>query len=304
MDLRIIPQDCPNKTHGFMGIEWTQFVAKMLQSYEPREKLRLAVSRLVVRAKDLRNGRHVVLKFFYLNQEQGYTTELCLPALCRIPNTLLPLDDYYESPFGMIAFPDLSPARPCYPKSWQTWLRVLEKLFQSLDALHAIRFAHLDVNPSNILLKGHRNEIQVFLIDFGLAELESDGEVDEIKPLEGKQYSGTFPFIDPVFIETGLVSTKSDMWSVGIMLAESVALQSFFTRPFSEDMYLMESTNLPERFIQWCQSSSPKPRLQNDDLLILIQELLVLDQNKRLTSKEALSRVSSIMERNGIESSR
>ena len=74
---------------------------------------------------------------------------------------------------------------------------------------------HRDIKLDNILLKkkvkGDREEVDIRLIDFGLAK-QLKG-----KRLKDTQKIGTHTYMPPEVIQ-GIYSTKSDMWSVGVVL--------------------------------------------------------------------------------------
>src|SRR5690606_4322185 len=103
------------------------------------------------------------------------------------------------------------------------------------------------------LLQGYQSEMKVVLIDFGLAELVDDKKAEEAFSVEQEEVfktgdgserkkrrervsngerrpvaSGTYPYIDPIFSQTGVPFTKCDMWSVGVMVARSMMKSRYF----------------------------------------------------------------------------
>jgi serine/threonine protein kinase len=249
-----------------------------------------------------------VLKVLETNEESGFVHEWRLPTLLDLPNTLRPIDHYLSSSYGMVVFPFLE-SRPCNPKSGRTWLVVLQQLFHTLSVLHKNNYAHLDIKPSNILWQGSGRQSKIVLIDFGIVEL-IDEQCEESHSLSKFQEenptgtSGTFPYIDPVYLETHRPSTQCDMWSVGILLAQSILQKSCFSSLLEQPpkilptTFLEQSKAFPDSFkkiIQRSNSGETKERKMDKDLLFVTEHLLEVEQKKRWSSQIAFLKVSEII---------
>jgi hypothetical protein len=91
---------------------------------------------------------------------------------------------------------------------------------QVLDALahaHRTGIVHRDVKPSNILLED-RAEIAVRLLDFGLAQFDGADTLTAVGDVPG-----TLAYIAPERLAGADASPESDVWSVGVLLWESLA---------------------------------------------------------------------------------
>jgi len=91
---------------------------------------------------------------------------------------------------------------------------------QVLDALahaHRTGIVHRDVKPSNILLEDH-DEIAVRLLDFGLAQFDGADTLTAVGDVPG-----TLAYIAPERLAGADASPESDVWSVGVLLWESLA---------------------------------------------------------------------------------
>jgi protein kinase-like protein len=99
-------------------------------------------------------------------------------------------------------------------------LDIARQLCAGLAAAHAKSVLHRDLKPANIMLDGRG---QVVITDFGLA-----GVADQIQGAEVR--SGTPAYMAPEQLAGREVSTRSDIYSLGLVLYE------VFTgkRPFSE----------------------------------------------------------------------
>ncbi|CAN4105616.1 unnamed protein product [Withania somnifera] len=143
----------------------------------------------------------------------------------------------------------------------------------ALDYLHHGYFVpviHCDLKPSNVLLD---EDMVAHVTDFGLAKLLGVGEsIAQTKTL------ATIGYIAPEFGLEGLVSTRCDIYSYGIMLMET------FTRKKPTDEFFTENSSLRE----WIRQSWPH---EMDEI---IDPELMIPEEKNKTGK--VQCLSSIME--------
>jgi hypothetical protein len=103
---------------------------------------------------------------------------------------------------------------------------------QVLDALahaHRAGIVHRDVKPANILLED-REEIAVRLLDFGLAQFDGADTLTAVGDVPG-----TLAYIAPERLEGGDATPQSDVWSVGVVLWETLAdRHPFWGMPIQE----------------------------------------------------------------------
>ncbi len=91
---------------------------------------------------------------------------------------------------------------------------------QVLDALahaHRAGIVHRDVKPANILLED-RDEVTVRLLDFGLAQFDGADTLTAVGDVPG-----TLAYIAPERLAGADATPESDVWSVGVVLWESLA---------------------------------------------------------------------------------
>jgi eukaryotic-like serine/threonine-protein kinase len=96
---------------------------------------------------------------------------------------------------------------------------------QVLDALahaHRTGIVHRDVKPSNILLE-ERDEIAARLLDFGLAQFDGADTLTAVGDVPG-----TLAYIAPERLAGEEATPESDVWSVGVLLWESLAARHPF----------------------------------------------------------------------------
>jgi eukaryotic-like serine/threonine-protein kinase len=92
--------------------------------------------------------------------------------------------------------------------------RIAVELLNALAAIHEAGVVHRDVKPSNVLLDG---EGHAHLTDFGIAQPE-----DATQLTETGQVIGTLKYMAPEVLAGSPATTRSDLYSLGVVLAECV----------------------------------------------------------------------------------
>ncbi|GMP40419.1 hypothetical protein CsSME_00010875 [Camellia sinensis var. sinensis] len=102
------------------------------------------------------------------------------------------------------------------PLNWGTRLRVALDSARALEFLHEHTLPsviHRDFKSSNILLD---QNFRAKVFDFGLAKTGSD----KINGLVSTRVLGTTGYLAPEYASTGILTTKSDVYSYGVVLLE------------------------------------------------------------------------------------
>jgi serine/threonine protein kinase len=143
---------------------------------------------------------------------------------------------------------------------------IARELVDALRAAHESGVIHADVTPSNILVDGEH----VKLVDFGLAELLADLEIDE----QATHIMGTPRYVAPERLQGRLASEACDQYSLGIVLFEMIAgvtpfhhpdIRSLCKQHIHEPLPSLVSPFMPvpeelERVIARCCAKSPSQR--------------------------------------------
>ncbi len=146
---------------------------------------------------------------------------------------------------------------------------------QVLDALahaHRAGIVHRDVKPANILLED-RDEIAVRLLDFGLAQFDGADTLTAVGDVPG-----TLAYIAPERLAGADASPESDVWSVGVLLWETLAdRHPFWGMPIQE-------------VAQSIQAGAPPIASQRRGLprrlVTAVDAALAIDPNKRPTASD------------------
>ncbi len=134
--------------------------------------------------------------------------------------------------------------------------RIFTQISQALAYAHAQGVIHRDLKPSNVLID---LQDQAFLTDFGLARmLEGDSE------LTGNMVVGTPTYMAPEQGEGRPADTRSDIYSLGVILYEMVTGR----RPFQAETPMAV-------MIKHLTEPLPPPRAINPALSPAVEQIIV-----------------------------
>ncbi|KAL6494152.1 hypothetical protein OROGR_032061 [Orobanche gracilis] len=144
--------------------------------------------------------------------------------------------------------------------SWDRRLQIMLEAAQGLAYLHEeleIQVIYRDFKSANVLLD---NEFRSKLSDFGLAR---EGPTAGHTHVSTAAVVGTYGYAAPDYIETGHLTSKSDVWSFGVVLYEILTGRRSLERerPKSEQNLLDWVKQYPADSRKFC--TIVDPRLEN-----------------------------------------
>jgi eukaryotic-like serine/threonine-protein kinase len=143
----------------------------------------------------------------------------------------------------------------------------------ALQAAHAAGIVHRDIKPENVMI---RSDGLVKVLDFGLAKLTEadDLPIDQSAPLSRVHTTpglvmGTVAYMSPEQARGHAVDTRTDLWSLGVVLHEMLTGKSPFegdsmtelvSSILSTETTLVELESLPPELTPICQKALTKEK--------------------------------------------
>ena len=150
------------------------------------------------------------------------------------------------------------------------------QIFSAINYCHNMNIIHRDLKPENILIvdRNKNNFPRIKICDFGTSKMVEKGAVQ--RKLVGSSY-----YIAPEVIKKNY-NEKCDIWSCGVIMYILLSGRP----PFGgdDDREIMENVKKGKYDLE----SSPFNKVSKN-AIDLIQKLLVMDVNKRITAQEALN---------------
>jgi serine/threonine protein kinase len=164
-------------------------------------------------------------------------------------------------------------------------IRLFIKICDAVNAAHVRGVIHRDLKPGNIVIDGSDNP---HILDFDLAKIvfgEIDAEGRKAEMTQTGEFLGSLPWASPEQVERNpsKIDTRTDVYSIGVMLFESLAGQAPYpvmgTRRDLEDHIL--------------NTDPPRPgslrRHIDDDLDTIILKCLAKPRERRYQSAGVLA---------------
>ncbi|KQJ93969.1 hypothetical protein BRADI_3g07790v3 [Brachypodium distachyon] len=101
---------------------------------------------------------------------------------------------------------------------WDIRFKIIKGICQGLLFLHSIPIVHMDLKPENILLD---NAMVAKIADFGLSRLFGQ----EQTRMNTQNVVGSYGYIAPEYLYRGEISTKTDIYSLGLTVLETVTAE-------------------------------------------------------------------------------
>ena len=268
-------------------------IGQTISHYKITAKLGEGGMGVVYKAEDTKLDRPVALKFLaphLLRDDEArkrFEREAKAAARLDHPNicTVYEIDEAEGRTFIVMAFLEGRPLSARIkegPLKLNEALSVVTQLAEGLEAAHEKGITHRDIKPDNLMLMaGSRGLVKI--MDFGLAQLAGGSKFTR----EGMTL-GTMVYMSPEQAGGAETDSRTDIWSLGVVLYEMVAGQPPFRADYDQAIvYLLTNeapqpltavrTGVPkelERIVDKCLAKEASERYQRvDDLLVDLRAL-------------------------------
>ncbi|HEV8430451.1 MAG TPA: protein kinase [Pyrinomonadaceae bacterium] len=172
-------------------------------------------------------------------------------------------------------------------------LDIAIQIASALSSAHRAKIVHRDIKPENVML---RADGYVKVLDFGLAKLadtkvEDTGSEDETRAIDLKTLPGvlmgTVAYMSPEQARGLSVDARTDIWSLGVLLYETIAGRQPFAGPTPTDVIIAIAEREPAPLEKFqCEAMS---------LQRVIAKTLAKDRNDRYqTAEQALADLKDV----------
>jgi serine/threonine-protein kinase len=237
-------------------------------------------------ARDQRLNRHVALKLLSIhltaNEERvrRFRQEALAASGLNHPNilTIYEIEEHGPRPYIATEFVEGVTLRTHMSGNGRSLMDVLDITLQiaaALSVAHTAGIVHRDIKPENIMI---RPDGLVKILDFGIAKYTGSKELrDEndqwLKTAEGA-VMGTTAYMSPEQARGLPVDSRTDIWALGVMMYEMVAMRLPFTGATPSDRLAAIIEHEPEPIRKY-QHNVP------DSFERIVQRALVKDREGR-----------------------
>ena len=227
-------------------------IGKTISHYKILDKIGEGGMGVVYRAEDVKLKRLVALKFLapqilgseeekarFLNEAQA-TALLDHPNIC----TIYEIDEVKGQTFiamGYIEGQSLKDKIASGSLKLNDAIKIAIQIAQGLEEAHENEIIHQDIKTTNIMVT---SKDQVKIMDFGLAKTTRGSRVTE----EGKTM-GTVAYMSPEQASGGSTDTRTDIWSLGVVLYEMITGQLPFKGEYEQAVIYSILNEEPELLI-------------------------------------------------------
>jgi len=284
------PSGSPNKGRSFDSIDDARFVAGTILAERYRIVGLLGRGGMgeVYRAEDLKLGQAVALKFLpakflsdgaalaRFHREVRVARQVSHKNVCRVYD-IGEIDGHHFLSMEYIKGEELSSfLRRIGRLPSDKAIQIARQICAGLAAAHESGVLHRDLKPSNVMIDEQGN---ARITDFGLAGLADEFRDDEIA-------AGTPAYMAPEQLDGKNVTTRSDIYSLGLVLYEVFTGKKAFDAPtIGQLLDLRRSDTTP---------TTPSSLVQNIDPLVERVILRCLEKEPEKRPASALQVAASL----------
>jgi tRNA A-37 threonylcarbamoyl transferase component Bud32 len=191
----------------------------------------------IYRATHLKSGHHFALKVLHANltNDSGvvarFRREGAALTLLRDPHTITAYELGEADDGTLYIVMELLRGESLYERyrakgrlPWQRVVAIARAVCSSLAEAHALGIIHRDLKPTNIHLEPRGNERDfVKVLDFGIAKILQDSDIDSSDLTQAGQMIGTLDYMSPEQMVGGMCTPASDIYTLGVVMYEMIA---------------------------------------------------------------------------------
>lgn len=284
-----------------------KFVGSLLDGrYMVKDVIGKGGSACVYRASDVLLNRDVALKILEDDKNElrintkSFETEVRAIARLSHPNIVNVYDISIEGNIKYIVMEYVEGITLATYLKHKRVLPISEAVSCAKQVLRALREAHekgivhRDIKPQNIMIMKNG---QIKVADFGIARLP---DKDSFR-MEDRSI-GTVHYISPEQAKGNAVDQRSDLYSLAIVIYETLTGKRPFEAPLPSDVVMMQVTETPARpseinpeippeldsFIMRALSKRPENRYESASDMLRMLERISLSSERRTTVKKGL----------------
>jgi serine/threonine protein kinase/tetratricopeptide (TPR) repeat protein len=236
-------------------------IGKTISHYRILEKLGEGGMGVVYKAEDLKLKRIVALKFLPSEltrdseakerfiQEAQAASALDHPNICNVHEIGETEDEQIFIAMACYEGETLKDKIKCGPVDLDEAIRVAIQVSEGLAKAHARGIVHRDIKPANIIVT---DDGVAKILDFGLAKLAG-----QVRLTRTSSTLGTVAYMSPEQARGDEVDSRTDIWSLGVVVYEMVAGQLPFRGEY-EPALMYSIVNDNPRLMRSLRSGVPR----------------------------------------------
>lgn len=169
--------------------------------------------------------------------------------------------------------------------------KIAHHFAKGLAASHHANVIHRDLKPTNVMITGNFNIVELKITDFGIAKMAEEEIADaaskDITNSTSATVVGALPYMAPEAIENPRdVSLKADIWSMGAMLYELLTGK----KPFGVGLKAVRLIS-DGKFSPFPTFVTINPQFKHlaEELISLIKRCLSVQPNKRPSADQVVA---------------
>ncbi|KAI3654815.1 hypothetical protein MP228_000195 [Amoeboaphelidium protococcarum] len=220
--------------------------------------------------RDRLKGKSTREPYFYLKDGQDEYKIVSSIAVRSSSYCVAAFDNYWFEDFYAITYPLYSTDLMTYNRNFLSKMScddtfkiiqsVTSQILDCLVSLHASGIVHNDLKPQNILITGPIDNPTIGVTDFGLSCTEDQCGWHRVTPW----------YEAPEIIQTGRGNDRSDIWSLGMIVAELYRSKPVFSLVLPDKFQLLADAFLTDHSITL--ESILNQQTDNQELLALAQQ--------------------------------